>query len=45
MLRDFRYDAVIHLVTAAHGAEEFYGYDNKARYEVFLFNFQFNNIN
>ncbi len=33
-LRDFRYDAVIHLVTAADGAEKFYSLDNKARYEV-----------
>lgn len=32
-LRDFRYDAVIHLVTAASGAEKFYSLDNKARYE------------
>ena len=35
-LRDFRYDAVVHLVTAAYGAEKAYGHDNKARYEVFL---------
>lgn len=34
-LRDKRYDAVIHLVTAADGAEEFYNLDNNlARYEV-----------
>lgn len=33
-LRDKRYDAVIHLVTAADGAEEFYDYDNTARYET-----------
>ncbi|KEG11499.1 hypothetical protein DQ04_02561060 [Trypanosoma grayi] len=32
MLRD-RYDAVIHLVTAAAGAEEYYNLDNPARYE------------
>jgi CYTH domain-containing protein len=32
-LRDRRYDAVIHLVTAADGAEEFYGKNNEARYE------------
>ena len=33
-LRDKRYDAVIHLVTAADGAAEFYDYDNTARYET-----------
>ena len=34
-LRDKRYDAVIHLVTAADGAEEFYTLENnQARYEV-----------
>jgi len=33
-LRDKRYDAVIHLVTAADGAEEFYSLENNvARYE------------
>lgn len=33
-LRDTRYDAVLHLVTAARGAEEFYtGVNNEARYE------------
>jgi hypothetical protein len=33
-LRDNRYDAVLHLVTAADGAEEFYaGINNEARYE------------
>jgi hypothetical protein len=33
-LRDQRYDMVIHLVTAADGAEEFYSLDNNAaRYE------------
>jgi len=32
-LRDRRYDAVIHLVTAAKGAEDFYILD-KARYEA-----------
>jgi len=32
-LRDRRYDAVWHLVTAADGAEEFYGKNNEARYE------------
>lgn len=35
MLRDTRYDAVIHLVTAANGAEAFYsGENNEARYET-----------
>lgn len=29
-----RYDAVIHLVTAANGAEKYYSLDNKARYET-----------
>ena len=34
-LRDKRYDGVIHLVTAADGAEEFYTLaNNQARYEV-----------
>ena len=28
-----RYDAVVHMVTAAEGAEEFYNYSNEARYE------------
>lgn len=33
-LRDYRYDAVLHLVTAAQGAEKFYtGVNNEARYE------------
>lgn len=32
-LRDRRYDAVIHLVTAAEGAVEFYNLANAARYE------------
>lgn len=33
-LRDKRYDAVIHMMTAADGAEKFYtGEDNEARYE------------
>ena len=33
-LRDQRYDAVIHMVTAADGAEKFYGLEsNEARYE------------
>ena len=33
-LRDRRYEAVIHLVTAAKGAEEFYTTtNNEARYE------------
>ena len=33
MLRDNRYDAVLHLVTAADGAEEFYGKGTESRYE------------
>ena len=42
-LRDKRYDLVIHMVTAANGAEEFYGIDNnEARREVIIFN-QFQN--
>mmetsp|Transcript_10971 Transcript_10971/g.12584 ORF Transcript_10971/g.12584 Transcript_10971/m.12584 type:complete len:438 (-) Transcript_10971:66-1379(-) len=32
-LRDERYDAVVHMVTAAIGAEGFYNFDNPARYE------------
>lgn len=32
-LRDRRYDAVCHLVTAADGATQFYGKNNEARYE------------
>ncbi len=32
-IRDKRYDAVIHMVTAAEGAEEFYDYGNEARFE------------
>ena len=28
-----RYDAVLHMVTAAQGAEEFYNYSNEARFE------------
>jgi len=32
-LRDNRYDAIIHLVTAADGASEFYDLENPARYE------------
>jgi hypothetical protein len=33
-LRDTRYDAVLHLVTAADGAAEHYGFENEARYET-----------
>ena len=33
ILRDRRYDAIIHLVTAADGAPEFYNLDNPSRYE------------
>ena len=29
-----RYDAIVHMVTAAEGAEKFYNYSNKARYET-----------
>lgn len=37
-LRDKRYDAVIHLVTAADGADEYYQLENNtARYEVGMF--------
>lgn len=32
-IRDGRYDAVIHLETAARGAEPHYNLDNEARYE------------
>ena len=32
-LRDNRYNAVLHLVTAADGKSEFYNMDNAARYE------------
>lgn len=32
-LNHHRYDKIIHMVTAANGAQEFYGLDNKARYE------------
>ena len=31
-LRDCRYDAILHMITAADGAEEFYAYDNPARF-------------
>jgi|LakMenE01Jun11ns_1017448.scaffolds.fasta_scaffold9685328_1 hypothetical protein len=30
---DKRYDAVVHMVTAADGAEKFYNFSNEARYE------------
>jgi hypothetical protein len=33
VLADKRYDAVMHMVTAAEGAEEFYDFSNEARYE------------
>lgn len=37
-LRDYRYDLVIHLSTAADGAEEYYDYaNNAARHENVLF--------
>jgi hypothetical protein len=32
-LRDKRYDGVIHMVTAADGADKFYNKSNEARYE------------
>ena len=32
-LRDHRYEAIIHMVTAADGAAEFYNNDNEARFE------------
>ncbi len=32
-IRDKRYDAIVHMVTAAEGAEEFYDYGNEVRYE------------
>jgi hypothetical protein len=32
-LRDKRYDLVLHLVTAADGAPDFYNKSNEARYE------------
>lgn len=33
MMRDNRYDGILHMVTAADGAGEFYGLSNEARYE------------
>lgn len=33
-MRDKRYDAVFHLVTAADGADKFYNNDNVARHET-----------
>ena len=33
-IRDKRYDAVVHMVTAALGAEPFYDYGNETRYET-----------
>jgi hypothetical protein len=33
-LRDKRYDLVLHLVTAADGAPDFYNKSNEARYET-----------
>lgn len=35
-MRDMRYDGILHLVTAADGAEEFYNLNNPARYETDL---------
>ena len=37
-LRDRRYDLVLHMVTAADGAEKFYNLSNNiARYEVYIY--------
>lgn len=33
-LRDERYDAVVHMMSAAIGAKEYYNFDNPARYET-----------
>jgi hypothetical protein len=33
-LREMRYDGVLHMTTAAHGAEKFYDLDNPARWET-----------
>ena len=33
-IRDKRYDAVVHMVSAAEGAEAFYDYGNETRYET-----------
>lgn len=33
-LRDARYDAIVHMVTAADGCPEFYDYGNTARYHT-----------
>lgn len=33
VLIEKRYDAVLHMVSAAEGAEEFYNFSNEARYE------------
>jgi hypothetical protein len=39
-LRDRRYDLVLHMVSAADGAENFYNLSNNiARYEVLLYNY------
>lgn len=32
-MREKRYDAVLHMVTAADGADKYYTLENKARYE------------
>ena len=32
-LRDERYDAILHMITAADGAPQFYDHENVARYE------------
>jgi hypothetical protein len=41
-LRDRRYDLVLHMVSAAHGAESFYNVSNNiARYEVLLLSYYY----
>lgn len=32
-LRDKRYDAIVHMITAADGATDFFNKSNEARYE------------
>lgn len=33
-LRDKRYDAILHMITAADGAKDFYNKSNEVRYET-----------
>ena len=33
-MRDNRYDVILHMVTAAVGAVEFYNYENEERYDT-----------